>query len=383
MRVVIFSHSRVSRDPRVLRQITWLRSLGFNDIATVGLGPQAENTSNHHEMPRTGLAGRIYGYLMPMRRQRFKHLYGQHLNKLNPSVLKDVDLIVLNEVEYAGWPQLQDLVTNGTPIYLDLHEDHTGHSDRNLLERVIFRRYNNWAFENIKKLVSLSERIGISTVSGSIANQYRTIFDKPVVVVHNAPAANTEQPNFTEANLVRLVHHGMGSAGKGIETCVRSLKYLEDRFTLTLILFASPFYKAKVRFIAALNGQSTRLSIIPGVPLDRLPRLLNAFDLEVMPFSNKTSGFRNALPNKLFEAIQAKVGIVTGPNYEMKNLVETWGVGVSASGRRPIDLAKVLNGLDTDTINHFKQNTLRAAEYFNEDLGCNTFRSIIGKLLSS
>ena len=69
-----------------------------------------------------------------------------------------------------------------------------------------------------------------------------------------------------------------------------------------------------------------------------------------------------ALPNKIFDFIQARLAIAVGPTKEMANIVEEFQVGVVSSGFSNENIVETLRSLDRDQIIGFKQNTNSAAQ---------------------
>ena len=69
-----------------------------------------------------------------------------------------------------------------------------------------------------------------------------------------------------------------------------------------------------------------------------------------------------ALPNKLFEFIQARLAVAIGPSPEMAKYVKKYNCGVISNSFSPVDMAKSLENLTNDELYRFKINTQRFAE---------------------
>lgn len=378
--VLILSHSRVARDPRVLRQISWLYSLGFRSISTVGVGRKPDGIRQHLEIRPRGTFARVWAYLFLRKQARFDFLFGRQLNRLELAQAAPSLLIIVNEVEYLPWPGFFGVAAMSKPTYLDLHEDHSGPSDRTFLERLAFRRYNDWVVTKLIGFVSSRKTLSITTVSGSIAESAMKMLSHDVHVITNAPARNNLQPSQTDPSHIKLIHHGMGSAGKGIEIAIRALKYLPKTYTLTLLLFASPTYLFRLKLLAKFQGVASRVHFLRGVPLKHLHALLNSYDIEVMPFGAATKGYLNALPNKLFEAIHSKIAVVSGPNFEMRRLVESHAIGVASQSSHPVEVADAIMLLDLRRLEQCKRNTVAASDIFNEEANGDVFMALISSL---
>lgn len=63
-RALVLSHSNTRRDPRVLRQIKWLKVLDFDEIVTVGKGAAPRDVSRHYEIPEQPFLRRVDAYVI-------------------------------------------------------------------------------------------------------------------------------------------------------------------------------------------------------------------------------------------------------------------------------------------------------------------------------
>jgi glycosyltransferase involved in cell wall biosynthesis len=288
------------------------------------------------------------------------------LNRIPSSVFEEVDLLVVNEIEYLYWSKFSTSDLKSAPTYLDLHEDHVHHADRGLLERFAFRKYWVWQLEQLVSFAGSREaKVAITCVEQVIADSYAKVLGMPVEIILNAPDENDLRPGFVDSRNIKLVHHGMGTKGRGIEESIRALKWLEPEFTLDLILFSTPLFNLKIKLIAAAMRVASRVQIVPGVPLAQLPQTLNEYDISVILLSDVTAGHLNALPNKLFESIQSKLAIVTGPNPSMRKIVLESGVGISLETWGSKELASALAKLSAGDIEMFKAATLAASKKYS------------------
>ena len=378
---MIFSHSRIHRDPRLLRQIRWLREAGATSITTIGLGRKSEGVDKHHSIPVRSFLHRMVAYSLLRKRQRFNFLFGTFLDASLPRSMEGADLIVVNEVEYLPWVGFKDESARKIPTYLDLHEDHVFPFDRGFLEKLAFRKFGRWQFSQLKGFVASREGgIAISTVEETIARFYSETFAKKVVTIYNAPDKNRLRPSKVDASQIRLVHHGMGTKGKGIEVALGTLRLLEDNYSLDLILFATPFFALKVRVMGILLGVQSRLTIRRGVPLNELPGVLNDYDVAMVLLSDITNGHWNALPNKLFESIHSKLAIVTGPNPSMSAIVQHHKIGFSTRSLDPNEVARAVSECSVDDLSRMKSNCIEASSKLSSDQSRLLFLNILESL---
>jgi glycosyltransferase involved in cell wall biosynthesis len=345
---------------------------------TIGYGEVPAGVESHFVVPILPLWQRYLGYLMRISQTRFQYFFGRFLDRIPKSVFENVDLVVVNEIEYLHWYEFRNGLLKNKPTYLDLHEDHVNHADRGPLERFAFRQYWRWQLEQCVLFVAQRRgRIAITSVEKVIADSYSLLFGEPVALIYNAPDRNSLEPTRVDPTSIKLVHHGMGTKGRGIESTIRALSLLDSKYTLDLILFTTALYRLKIQALATLLGVKDRVRILPGVPLASLPQTLNKYDISVILLSAVTPGHFNSLPNKLFESIHAKLAVVTGPNPSMKRIVEQSLIGVALKSWNSVELANSIKNLSIEEINTFKLNTLVASPKLSSESSREVFRSAI------
>jgi glycosyltransferase involved in cell wall biosynthesis len=353
-------------------------------ITTIGHGEKVADVQEHFEVPVLGLFQRYFGYLIRSDVSRFHYFFGRFLDRIPDTALHDADLVVINEIEYLHWGRFREEVLSTKATYLDLHEEHVGHADRGPMERFAFRKYWRWQLNELKAFVKHRKgRILLSSIEQVIADSYSRILDEPIQLIFNAPDTNSLTPSIVDPKSIKLVHHGMGTKGRGIEDTIMALNQLDNRFTLDLILFATPQFKIKIHFLIWLLRLGGRVRILPGVPLTDLPDILNRYDISVIVPPPLTMGNQNALPNKFFESMHAKLAIITGPNPSMKRIVQEEGIGFALETRTPKELARYLKGLSPIEIFQFKNNSVVASEKYSTDQSKKVFLGIISRLIGA
>jgi hypothetical protein len=96
--------------------------------------------------------------------------------------------------------------------------------------------------------------------------------------------------------------------------------------------------------------------------MQELPQHLNRYDIGVFLLPPTNFNYRYALPNKLFEFIQARLAVAIGPSPEMARLVRQYCCGVIADDFTPEALAASLNRLTGADIDRLKQASHAAAK---------------------
>ncbi|MBK8628514.1 MAG: hypothetical protein IPN86_24075 [Saprospiraceae bacterium] len=94
---------------------------------------------------------------------------------------------------------------------------------------------------------------------------------------------------------------------------------------------------------------------------------ISSYDMGV--YILEPTNFNNgmALPNKIFEYIQARLAAAIGPSSEMKGLTENYNIGVVSHDFKSKSLANILNNLRKEDISNFKNNSNSAAKILNSE----------------
>jgi len=140
---------------------------------------------------------------------------------------------------------------------------------------------------------------------------------------------------------------------------IEMMDILDDRFELDLMLV--PTDATYFRRLEAMASRRPRTRIVPPVPMQGLPRQLNRYDIGLFLLPPTNFNYRNALPNKFFEFIQARLAVAIGPSPEMARLVRQYGCGVVSERFDPGSLARELGKLDAAGIASMKQRSHAAA----------------------
>ncbi len=205
----------------------------------------------------------------------------------------------------------------------------------------------------------------VVTVCRGLADEYERTLGVHCELLPSYPAPVAAEPHPVDPARIRLVHHGLASASRRLESMIEMMDFLPDRFALDLMLMPSgDRYLARLR---ALCASRPRVRLLPPVPFAQLVPVTNAYDIGVFLVPPANFNLRFALPNKLFEFVQARLMVAIGPSPEMARVVREHDLGVVAADFRPATLAAALSALSPADIARYKQNAHRAAAALNSD----------------
>jgi len=354
--LLIVSFSRLELDARLRRQIAL-----FSDryeVVTAGFGPAVPGAARHIELlpPPGGLRRRMRRYaeavLMRLRAHRLMYrtdpMVRSARRRLRGLV---VDKVLANDIETVP---LALEIAAPSRIHADLHEFYPGLHDDNAAWVRLRQPYYDWLVrEHAPRVAS------VTTVGPGVAEAYLKRFEFEPRVVTNAPRFESREPSPVHTPL-RLVHAGAALRERRLEETIRAVASSSADLRLTIHLTENdPAYLDELRALAASTGG--RVTLLPPVPQPELVETLSAHDVGIHVMSSHITNQAVALPNKFFDFVQARLGVIVGPTPGMASLVREHGIGAVADGFDEASIRDVLDRLDAATVAQWKNAADAAA----------------------
>ncbi len=353
-KILILSFSPLARDARVLRQIQ-LFSEQY-DVTTVGFGPSAPNVSEHYEIrPSQGRSRRLRGYvesaLLRLRLYRLMY-WSDPLVRQTRRALRSVppSRVIANDI----YPVPLAIRHSGSArVHADLHEYYPGLHDDNAQWRRLRQPYLTWLIETYG-----TRAASTTTVGDEIAEIYRRHgIDAQVVL--NAPERQPYAPGRV-ATPIRLVHAGAALPTRRIENMMQAAADCSADIELTLLLTPNtPSYVARLNELAARLGP--RIRMLPPVPHEDLLETLNTFDVGIHVLPATVTNQALALPNKFFDFVQARLGVIVGPTPGMARLIERHQIGAVTESFEVDGIRRALDALTPEAVDGWKNASDRAS----------------------
>ena len=351
--MLIFSLSPLAGDARVLKQIRHFAA--EYQVTTCGYGPSPDPRVEHIEVPRAseGLDGRLitaHAYAAAYRRIPAIRAARAALAGRGPGK-RGFDVAIADDIQAA--PVVYDLV-DPRHVLLDLHEYSPLLNEEHPAWKRRIGPYYAWL---VRKY---APRAGaVTTVGRGLAAQYERVFGVHAQVVTNA-APYAELPVGPVGEVIRLVHSGACLRNRRLDLLVDAVARARVPVTLDLFLTANdPGFLAELRARAAAPGSA--VTVHDPVPYPELVATLNGYDVGVHVLPPVNFNNRNALPNKIFDYVQARLALLVGPTPEMAQMVQDFDLGVVTSDFTAAALADALDTLTPDRVAGYKAASARAA----------------------
>lgn len=221
----------------------------------------------------------------------------------------------------------------GTRLVFDSHEYFTE------LPELADRRFARRIWKGFEKALLPRIQYGY-TVCQSISDVYRDKYGIRLAVVRNLPMAcsrdpvagdqgESEQPDL-------IIYQGAINMGRGLETMIRTMTYLEK---YRLQIFGEGTIMRDLRRLRDSLSLENRVEFMGRIPFAALRVFTRQAALGISLEENIGLNYHYALPNKLFDYIQAQIPVLVSDLPEMRRIVTDYGIGQVVRDREPERLA--------------------------------------------
>ncbi|MBA4246765.1 MAG: glycosyltransferase [Microbacterium sp.] len=348
-RLLIISISRIVSDPRVLKQVR-LFSADY-EVTTCGQGPAPDGVVAHLEIP-SDARGWVDDRVALITRQytrAYENIQGvaaaRHL-----LAGSRFDIVLANDL--VTLPLALSLEPR-LGVHADLHEFAPREKEDLLGWRLFVAPFLRWICRRYLPRVASA-----TTVAPGIARAYEKDYGVPFGVVTNAAPYADREPQPVHSP-IRMIHSAAGQRQRRLENFIELMRDAPPGVELDLIVMPNePDYVAELK---AAGATIPRLRFIDPVPYAQLVELVAGYDVSLNFLPPLSFNHRHALPNKFFEAVQARIGLVIGPSPEMVSILEQYGLGAVARDFEVDSLRDAIASMTPELVAQWKEAAHRAA----------------------
>jgi len=373
MRILIISVSDLKNDPRVYRQISHLS--GTHKVTCVGLGdPQLDGVTFHAIPASSPLPIKLRtGVAMAFRRYGSLAETFPALQQLRPSISREpFDLVIANDTSALSFAFA---VRGGAPVLFDAHEYAPREFELSRRWRLLSQGYQYYLCR-----AYLPQCAAMTTVCAGLADEYEREFGVRPDVITNAAPYHDISPRPTDPERIRIIHHGLAGEERRIEAMIETMDSVDRRFSLDLMLVKAEGGDAYYKHLQKMAADRPNVTLRDPVPMHRIVETIAEYDIGLFLLSPSNFNYYHALPNKLFEFVQARLAIAVGPSPEMARIVRDHDLGIVAPDFEPATMADNLNALTAEQIDHHKGQSHRHAHALSADGNMQKLNEIIASI---
>lgn len=372
LRILVLTYTPIAREPRALKQIRYLRN--HHDITTAGFGAAPFQDLPHIELDdappyRWGQLGRlVYLGLLGLRAYPLLTSFSRRDAIARARLADgDWDLIIAHD------PQTMSMaltLPSRFGVVADLHEYSPRQNEHSPAWRFLIAPYMRWLCRT-----KVTRASAVVTVGEGIAAEYLRQFGIRSTVVINATPYQELKPQPVSPGL-RLVHSGVPAVQRRLEVMIDAVMATTADVTLDFYLVDDDTpYMASLRERA--EG-TDRIRFNQPVPYSELVSTLNGYDVGLSIFAPTTFNLAWCLPNKFFDFVQARLGVIVGPSPEMERFVNEYGLGAVLADFEAESLATFLESLDAETVAKWKTAADDHARTLSSEKQSETWGEVIG-----
>lgn len=400
-KVLIISYGPIHSDPRIIRQVAALKN--HYEVTTAGFTPG--NVEGVKHVFITEVFREInfyYNFPVPVRKvfslyyliffkaemklDAFFRLFPIWRARTNlfkryvrPEDIQAVtteayDVIIANDIFALPLASAVKKKYVGSRIYLDVHEYHMEEQSQSKEWRKFHQPLVKFIFDNYFHNVDT-----MTTVCEPIAKRYENELDKSVEVITNASFYMELPVRHNTGDMIRMIHHGACMRDREIHLMCDAAVLLGSEYELTIMLVNSePDYYSWM--IETYKGHNN-IKFVEPVPVEKIPGAINHYDIGLFLLPPVNYNWENALPNKLYEYVQARLSIVVSPNPAMKQVIENYGLGAVSHHYTAESFAKAIKSLEREKIYTCKLNADKAARELSAEVNLIKIKKIVDNLV--
>lgn len=183
------------------------------------------------------------------------------------------------------------------------------------------------------------------TVCQSIADYYHRKYNIDMKVVRNIPYQRKSKPDKavskTDDRKI-ILYQGAVNIGRGLEWIIDAMPNVNNA---VLMIIGDGDIKSRLKTKVAEMKLENKVVFIDKLMPDELNKYTSAADIGLCLLENKGLSYYYALPNRIFDYINAGIPVLASNFPEIKAVVETFKTGILTDHHEPEYLAEVLNNM--------------------------------------
>lgn len=273
-------------------------------------------------------------------------------------IYKNFDVVVSNDLDTLSSCFSATKITK-KPLVYDSHEFFTE------VPELVHRPWIKCIWEKIEEAI-LPKLKHCYTVCNSIASIYNSKYGTNFQVIRNLPnlkSNNTDsdyQPPFP-TDLPVILYQGAINYGRGIQEAILAMHQIRDA---RLVIVGTGDEMNEIQLLVKHEKLEQKIVITGRVSLEELQRITPFATIGLTVEKDIGLNYRYALPNKLFDYIQAEIPVLASELPEIKAIVDQYRIGKTIQSTTPSQIADGVNDMLSSPVllDKWKQNCIIAAK---------------------
>ncbi len=180
------------------------------------------------------------------------------------------------------------------------------------------------------------------TVCQSISDYYNKKYGINMQVVRNVPVCKKNEIKKKKSDKKIILYQGVLNIGRGLEEIINTMLYLDD---FKLVIIGDGDIKKELEDMVKKQNLGKKVVFLGRKKLEELYKYTIQANLGISIEKNMGLNYYYALPNKIFDYIQAEVPILCADLPEMKKIVKKYDIGEILNSHNPKEIAEQIKSI--------------------------------------
>ncbi len=264
-------------------------------------------------------------------------------------LVEDADVFTANDTDALVGTYLAAKL-RGKSLVVDLHElfPEVPEVTNRKFVKGVWTKIEDWILPKIKHGY---------TVCQSIADYYKKRYGVNLGVVRNMPSYKSlDDIPSTEITAIPnnkkiILYQGAVNVGRGVEWIIDAMPYVREDAIFVVAGKGDLYEELKEK-------ANDRIIFLGHIPYTELASITKRASIGVCLLKNQGLSYYYALPNRVFDMIQSHVPLLATDFPEIRRIVATHDTGKLISDYTPEALARTINSMLNESIDHDKYSRL-------------------------
>lgn len=326
-RIIVSVTNDLSTDQRVDKVCNTLSENNFNVLLVGRKLPNSFKLDRKYNTKRINLLFNT-GFLF-YAEYNFRLLFFLLFSKKDILLSNDLDTLLANFL--VSKIQRKKLVYDSHELFTELPE-----LINKPFVKLVWLKLENWILPELKNCY---------TVCQSIANFYTKKYNTNFNVIRNLPTIKKLKkgkfPFSLEGKKV-IIYQGFVNIGRGLELMINTMQHLDN--TIFVIVGHGDILE-DLQHKVIHKKLTNKVKFLGRISPEELHKTTPLADIGISLEENLGLNYRFALPNKIFDYIQAETPLLVSDLPEMKCVITDYDVGEIIKDRTPEKLAKQIEDM--------------------------------------
>ena len=209
-------------------------------------------------------------------------------------------------------------------------------------------------------------------------------------LVRNVPSLKNQFEEYDNQNLsnifssntnsIRIIYSGLITKERGLEELLEASRFFNKNIEIYLVGPICSDSKNILRKIKRIQNQNVYIKLVKSVDYNKIISFNKFFDIGYLAQPIFSPQKKYSLANKVFEYMHAGLALFLDKSIEYTNLInENKNGWLVDDVRNTKNIVNLINSIDSDTLQKYKNNSLKCAKNYIWEKESNSLKSFLDK----